>query len=309
MTASARDIIENTLAGIATGGPYAIVDYPNYGNPGDAAIWCGAREVLEKLTGRPPGYVSTLRHFEAARCRRAVSGGAVFFLGGGNFGSLYEKHHRMRLRALEQIGDARVVLLPLSLAEKAGETGDPALAALTGRVLRGCARLTVLTRERRSQALLRDVYGIASDLCPDTAHCLTPPAVAATTDAVALVRRDGEALGSGTADDPAGNTTFDWSDDASLRWINRIGKLAALAPSSRLRLAAFDLVARRKVDAACRLIGRGTVVATDRLHGVILAAAMQRSVIASENATGKVGSYVRTWPGQLPGVSLRAGEA
>ncbi|MFN3546049.1 MAG: polysaccharide pyruvyl transferase family protein [Mesorhizobium sp.] len=309
MTDSARQILEQALAAHAGGAPYAIIDYPGYANPGDAAIWCGARRVLETVTGCTPSYVSTLRHFDPGRCRRAVPGGTVFFLGGGSFGSLYEKHHRMRLRALERIGDARIVLLPLSVAEDAGKPDATALAAETRRILAGCARLTAYSRERRSQATLRDVYGIEASLCPDTAHAVTPPVVVPVQERLALFRRDGEALGTQAGDAAGSDQVVDWPDDASLRWINRAGKIAPLFPSHRLRLAAFDLVARKKVEAACRLLGQGRIVATDRLHGVILASLMGRRVIASENATGKVGSYVETWSGMLPDVTFGTGEA
>lgn len=308
MTDCARQILEQTLGEHAHGKPYAIVDYPSYSNPGDAAIWWGARTLLATVTGCPPTYVSTLRHFDAEGCRRAVSGGPVFFLGGGSFGSLYEKHHHMRLRALEQIADQVIVLLPLSVAEKPLPATDPALVARTREVLTGCARLTVLSREHRSRAILRDIYGFESSLCPDTAHGLTPPVVAPVTRTARLLRSDGEARRSEAARPPSKDEAFDWRDDTSLRWINRAGKLAPLIPHQRLRLAAFDHVARQKVEAACRLLGRGHVVATDRLHGVILASLMGRDVVASDNATGKVGSYVETWTGQLPRVSLEVGE-
>ncbi|RST84436.1 hypothetical protein EJC49_21120 [Aquibium carbonis] len=308
MTDCARQILQQALGRHMDGKPYALIDYPSYANPGDAAIWCGARGLLETAAGRAPSYVSTLRHFDADECRRAVAGGPVFFLGGGNFGSLYEKHHRLRLRAVEQIADQVIVLLPLSVAEKPLPASDPVLVARTREVFGGCARLTILSREHRSRAILRDVYGLDSSLCPDTAHGLAPPVQAPVVGLVRLARCDGEAPRRETAHKSSKDDAFDWSDDASLRWINRAGKLAPLIPVQRLRLAAFDHVARRKVAVACRLLGRGRVVATDRLHGVILADLMGREVIASDNATGKVRSYVETWAAQLTRVSLAAGE-
>lgn len=309
MADTVRDVLQRVLGKHVPDGRYAIVDYPGYANPGDAAIWCGARALLEAWTGRRPSYVSTLRHLDAARCRRAVAGGTVFFLGGGSFGSLYAKHHRMRLRALGQLRDETVVLLPLSVAEAADPADDHALAEQTQDVLRGCARLTILARERRSQTLLADVYGIVAGLCPDTAHGLTAPMVEPERQTVSLRRRDAEsrpaAPGASITEQPA----FDWRDAGSLRWINRVGKGAPLVPVHGLRLAAFDAVARRKVAVACGLLGRGRTVETDRLHGVILASMMGRTVIACDNATGKVGSYVETWAGLLPRVSFSPGQA
>ncbi|WP_187969782.1 polysaccharide pyruvyl transferase family protein [Aquibium microcysteis] len=309
MTESAKDVLRRVLGDHVPDGRYAIVDYPGYANPGDAAIWCGARTLLAELTGRPPSYVSTLRHLDAARCREAVAGGTIFFLGGGNFGSLYARHHRLRLRALDALRDETIVLLPLSVADAADPAADRDLSAQAGSVLRRCARLTVLAREHHSRTVLAQAYGIEAGLCPDTAHGLTPPAVQPVRETIALRRRDGEARRGASDGQPAGEPSFDWSDDGSLRWINRIGKAAPIIPFHRLRLAAFDGIARRKVVLACDLLGRGRTVVTDRLHGVILASTMGRTVLARDNATGKVGSYVETWAEILPRVSIGADRA
>ncbi|WP_372530047.1 polysaccharide pyruvyl transferase family protein [Oricola sp.] len=304
LTVSAQQFIEQTLRGIAVALPYAIVDYPNYANPGDAAIWSGARTALETVTGCPPAYVSTLRYFDARRCRDLVSGGTIFFLGGGNFGSLYEKHHRARLRVMREIADQKIVLLPLSVAESSNHPPGPAQVEDTRRTLGECADLQVLSREQKSRRLLREIYGVESILCPDTAHFFTTPAVTPAIDAVRLYRRDTEASRNANFSDLPQQTTFDWSDDKSLIRTNRIGKLSNLLLSHRLRLIAFDHVARKKAEIASRILGRGRYIYTDRLHGVILGTVMERYVIASDNTTGKVGSYVRTWSEQLPDVSL-----
>ena len=74
----------------------------------------------------------------------------------------------------------------------------------------------------------------------------------------------------------------DWPDAPGLRLWNRAGKLAHAIAGPR------DFVARRKVDAALRLLGRGRRVTTDRLHAMILASAVGRRVVAVDNSTGKV---------------------
>ncbi|WP_419907632.1 polysaccharide pyruvyl transferase family protein [Hoeflea sp.] len=304
MTVSARHHIEHALGGFALEKPYAIIDYPNYANPGDCAIWLGARKALESLYGHPPAYVSTVKQFDAQRCRNGIGSGTVFFLGGGNFGSLYEKHHRMRLRAMEQIADVPIVLLPLSVAERTAESGETALIAETRTALERCRNLKVFVREHDSRKKLLETYGIAADLCPDTAHWCSVSHVRPATDAVALLRKDGEALRGRSSSTLPDNATFDWRDDRSILQMNRLGKLSTFIPTTRLRLALFDRVAKAKVHAASKLLGRGNRVVTDRLHGVILASLMKREVLASDNMTGKVGAYVNTWPQLLPDVTL-----
>lgn len=304
MTVSARQHIGRALGGLALGKPYALVDYPNYANPGDCAIWIGARAALESLYGRPPAYVSTVRQFDARQCRNRISGGTVFFLGGGNFGSLYDKHHRRRLHALKKIADMRIVLLPLSVAERASDGGNPALAAETRAVLGQCRQLTVFAREHNSRTQLRETYGIDAVLCPDTAHWCSVSDVRPATGAIGLLRKDSEALPARSRDGLPESAIFDWRDDRAIIQMNRLGKISPFIPAPRLRLAAFDRVARAKVAAASRLLGRGDRIVTDRLHGVILASLMKREVAAADNRTGKVGAYVSTWPQLLPGVTL-----
>ncbi|MCY6383476.1 polysaccharide pyruvyl transferase family protein [Hoeflea prorocentri] len=302
MNSSAKGYIEQALSGLAPGKPYAIVDYPNYANPGDCAIWLGARRALESIYGYAPAYVSTVRQFDARRCREKTSEGTIFFLGGGNFGSLYEKHHRMRLRALDKIADLRIVLLPLSVAER--DPGNPALIAETRSVVERCLNLKVLVRERNSMKQLRETYRIEGQLCPDTAHWCHISDARPTTEAVGLFRKDGEALPGASGNHLPSGDVFDWRDNRTIMQMNRLGKISPLIPSRRLRLAAFDSVAKSKVKAASKLLGRGNRVLTDRLHGVILASLMKREVAAADNKTGKVGAYVNTWPHLLPHVTL-----
>ncbi|MDA4847997.1 polysaccharide pyruvyl transferase family protein [Hoeflea poritis] len=304
MTVSARQHIARALDGLALGKPYAIVDYPNYANPGDCAIWIGARTALERLYGHAPAYVSTVRQFDARQCRDRISRGTVFFLGGGNFGSLYDKHHRMRLRALEKIADMRIVLLPLSVAERGSDTDNPSLIAETRAILGRCSQLKVFARETNSQKRLRETYGIDAELCPDTAHWCSISDVTPATEAVGLLRKDNEALPRRSRGNLPDSAIFDWRDDSSIKQMNRLGKISSFIPAPRLRLAAFDRVAKAKVAAASRLLGRGNHVVTDRLHGVILASLMKRKVAAADNKTGKVGAYVSTWPQLLPDVTL-----
>jgi len=147
-----EDVIIRTLRPHCRQGPYAILDYPNYLNPGDSAIWSGTRRTLEMLFGAPPAYAASLRSFSASRCRAATRGGTVFFLGGGNFGSIYEKHHRRRLAAIEALPDRRIVFLPFSTAGFAG--GDAGLREETISAVSRHRAMTLFAREERSRAEL-----------------------------------------------------------------------------------------------------------------------------------------------------------
>ena len=285
-------------------GKYALIDYPNYLNPGDSAIWAGTRLTLQEKFGHPPSYVSSLRGFDAKRCQEAIDDGAVFFLGGGSFGNLYGKHHQRRLSAIEKLAANPIILLPLSLAEQ--ETSDMGHRRQTADVLASHGNATVFARENMTRKKLVNHYGIDADLCPDLAHMLAAPRIVPTRSSIQIYRKDAESLGEKSRQVHAGQDIGkDWSDLARLRLLNKVGKAAFLVPGHRLKLRFFDFLAIGKLQLALDLVGSGKMVRTDRLHAMILANLLDRDVIAHDNATGKLGSYIATWRENLHRVTVQ----
>ncbi|SNX71120.1 pyruvyl transferase EpsO [Cereibacter ovatus] len=289
-------LLESALRPLVDGGRYALIDYPLYHNPGDAAIWLGTRQILGGLFGTAPAYTATLRGFDPDTCRRRIGGGTVFLLGGGNFGGLYSRHHDMRLRVIAAMAGNRIVQLPFSVAGL-----DEALEP-TRKVLAAHGNVTLIAREAHSQAVVARLLGERPLLAPDAAHGLRLPVGAPIRDETRLLRRDREAAASGTRID-AGDS-WDWADLPRLRWLNRAGKAAlALAPAAAAP-ALRDRLARAKVETAAARLAEGQTVVTDRLHGAILASVIGRKTVVRDNATGKVAAYLQTWGKGLPSCRL-----
>jgi pyruvyl transferase EpsO len=70
----------------------------------------------------------------------------------------------------------------------------------------------------------------------------------------------------------------------------------------------FDPLARYWVDRGCRILARGRVVVTDRLHGHVLALLMGIPSVVLPNANAKTRSFVDTWTHDVDGV-VRADDA
>ncbi len=286
---------------VSRGEPYALVDYPDYNNPGDAAIWLGTRIVLEAVTGRVPDYVSTLKGFNAVACVSKIGDGCVFLLGGGSFGSLYGKHHARRLAAISALPRNRIVQLPFSLAGL-----DGAVIAETRRVVRSHPGITLIARDRATLSKATALFDVEILLAPDPAHAVTLKAPAPMTAETWLLRRDQERDDEDAAD--VAGDRFDWVDIGRLRLLNRLGKLGlVLAPASAC-IAVMDRTAKLKVTAAVNRLAIGERVVTDRLHGMILAQMIGRDVAVRDNATGKVSAYLETWGASLAGVSIAGTE-
>lgn len=285
-------IILETLSEVATTASYALIDYPDYLNPGDAAIWLGARRALDALNGGPPAYTSTLRGFSLSQCRRAIGEGKVYFLGGGNFGDLYPRHHRMRLDVLRVLPDNPIVQLPMSCAF--ASSPDDALLAETRELYRNHTSLRIFARERRARSDLEKHFALDSTLCPDLCHMLDLNAPPARSETVRLMRRDPEAAAHGTPRAP------DWRDTRGQILANRLGKLLLAMTPPAFHCATQDRVAARKVDCAVTTLSQGLKVETDRLHAALLGIAIGRRVALHDNMTGKVLAYRETWGALLP---------
>src|SRR3981081_4158718 len=64
----------------------ALLGYPNHTNPGDHAVWLGAKSVLERLRAEII-YECSWRDYSREALAAAVDAGAqIVFTGGGNFG-------------------------------------------------------------------------------------------------------------------------------------------------------------------------------------------------------------------------------
>lgn len=287
---------------VQRGGRYALIDYPDYNNPGDAAIWLGTRKMLGDMAGGPPAYVSSLKRFDAAACIGKVGDGTVFLLGGGNFGSLYARHHARRLAAIAALHGNRVVQLPFSLAGVEGSVIEA-----TRRVVRAHPDLTLIARDNATLAKAEALLGTGLLLAPDPAHALALTAPCPTKGEARLLRKDRESTG---RLDGTGQRldSFDWADIGRLRALNRLGKLALMLALPSARLAVMDLTAQAKVATAVNCLATGERVVTDRLHGMILAQMIGRDVVVHDNATGKVAAYLETWGASLGSVSIAAAE-
>jgi pyruvyl transferase EpsO len=76
----------------------------------------------------------------------------------------------------------------------------------------------------------------------------------------------------------------------------------ALRTLRRYSEATFDYQARTRMNFGCRLLGRGKVVITDRLHGHILSLLLGIPHVLLDNSYGKLRHFHETWTCSMPQV-------
>ena len=293
------------------GTPCALVLYPDHWNAGDAAIWCGTRTLLRELDVHL-AYGCDTTSYDPRALRHALPEGPILIAGGGNFGDVYVPENALRLRVLEDHPGRPVIQLPQSIWFR-GHDG----VAVMADAIRRHGRCTLLLRDAPSLAFAERHFSAPARLCPDAAlaldlsHIPHEPEVAM----MALWRNDRESDSPPPAL-PVGSLACDWllpggvlppeqarfMTTAGLefhRWVGR-PKLGEPCPARR-RLAwrhqpwLWDQLAEDRCLRGCRMLTRGRVTITNRLHAHLMCLLMGQPHVACDVANGKIFAYRDTW--------------
>lgn len=218
--------------------------------------------------------------------------------GGGSLGDIYPELQAMREAVVQSFPDRRIVLFPQSL-----HFDDPARQASSLRSMVSHRDLHLFLRDQSSLDAIRAISPTHGRLMPDMAHALWTPfnrfrEASPTADTLTLCRRDAETQ---HVIQPHG---FDWPDvirsSETVLW--RILRKAMYVGwgSERFRIRAWYAVRDRIIRRAIARFSAYRTIETDRLHGLILACLLDRSVIYRDNRYGKLSRYVDEWLGSSP---------
>ncbi len=277
----------------------ALFNFPNHSNPGDSASWLGARAYLRKIAARVV-YTCELATYSEEQLRAKLNGGTILLHGGGNLGDLYPNLQRRRENVIEAFPDRKIIQLPQAI-----DFREKTNLSRARDVFDRHPDLTLLVRDQRSLEFARNEFRAPSFLCPDMAFALgaldwhkSPKC-----PIVWLSRSDKEASGYAVpngADDLVERT--DWLEETALRdrassvLITHFSRRAQSQPRlSALVLRAYDFLARQRLIRACRLLTRGRVVLTDRLHGHILSLLLGLPHVLMDDRYGKAKAFYTTW--------------
>jgi exopolysaccharide biosynthesis predicted pyruvyltransferase EpsI/GT2 family glycosyltransferase len=308
-----RDLLRKTWADLLpSGSRVALANYPDHQNVGDPAIWLGTRSLLQSLNVTM-GYGCDPWSYDPDRLARAVPRGPILLIGGGNLGDVYNREQKVRTQILQDFPDRPIIQLPQSTWFRSPVARD-ALAA----VFAMHGNTTLLLRDAQSLAFARAYFPVRSLLCPDAALALEITGVDRQADVpvVALWRRDVE-LDLPLPPLPPGSILADWQDNvpdiANWSWNSRafravVGdpppgdsfRLAARRAAWRYMPTVWDRLARERLLRGCRLLARGRVVITNRLHAHLLCILLRIPHVVCDTVNGKLSAYRDTWETNNP---------
>nr|WP_295884919.1 polysaccharide pyruvyl transferase family protein [uncultured Devosia sp.] len=290
---------------------YVFLDYAIYYNIGDLLITMGTRSFFDTAPLPPLAELSLL---QVARIRGgdivphaglelldrlALSGATLVLQGGGNFGDLYPYHQQLRELIALRYPDNPILVLPQSI-----HFNDPSKELRSQELLSGHRNLTLLCRDAES-LVFAEKASTRSRLMPDMAHhlwageWLTQFRDKAHKGRLCLLRDDKESQNLSATQ--AASTSVDWADftsvadDIILRalryYMTRLDRLSnIISPTGPWKFHERLLMER--------VVGKFASfenIETDRLHAMILACLLSRSVVARDNSYGKLSRYHRDW--------------
>jgi len=324
----AAERIERTLLPlIPARTPIAIFDFPDHPNVGDSAIWLGTMAFLRRHRLGPVLWIDGLTRSHPLPDLPFPC--TVLILGGGNLGDLWESNQRYREAVIAHYPGHRIIQMPQSVLFQSADSERQWLA-----VCRSHKDLHIVVRDADSQRRCEQPASTGLHLCPDMAlylgHLSRPSQPDA--DIVHLLRTDKEKARpeSGADDDDDDGPSQDWMEEPDsllrqelrsfqefqvrlthrgarlqrlrtglLRIDQRIGlsRLGGdpLTAYLRHRQRLYTQVASERLERGCRLLARGQVVITDRLHAHLLCLMMAIPHVYLDNSYGKISAFSRTW--------------
>jgi pyruvyl transferase EpsO len=294
----------------------ALLGYPNHRNPGDHAIWLGAKRILRELKIEIK-YECDWQTYSRESLARAVDAGAtILFTGGGNFGDLWPNTQGLRERVLADFAGTRTVQLPQSIEFESDQSRERMRVLLERH-----GNVELMVRDSESLERARRWFAVPTRLVPDLAFALSRPKGAdePTVPILWVARRDKESLG---FDPPPGAADIELLDWMPLRQeeaeqggphsspsIVELLRRNTLLTRSAARGEQFDPAAlaklwerlsRERLALACSVLRRGRVIVTDRLHVHVMALHMGLPTVVSDNSYGKVRALYDTYTCSAP---------
>jgi exopolysaccharide biosynthesis predicted pyruvyltransferase EpsI len=279
---------------------YGLLDFPSHWNIGDSAIWQGEAEVLRRVHGKAPRYVSHVRYAIEEVGRSLPETALIYLHGGGNFGDIWPAYQRYREAVLQRYPHHRIVQLPQSLHYR-----DQAGIEVTKRAIAGHRDFHLMVRDHKSFDLASTHFDCEVLLVPDSAFGIDMSGFAfnpAPQGIGCIFRSDQERR----PDAASGAALFgtagseDWRHHGPIRKNLEKAALGAfmLAPKALtggLRGRAFDAMARARVTMGLTQIDRHEVLVTDRLHGHIMATLLGKPHVVIDNFYGKIANFIKAF--------------
>lgn len=295
------DKIDHILSAlIPRGQNCALLEFPNYANAGDSAIWLAEKKWLHKNDNAVVYACDKDTYVKEHLKTKIGSDGIILLQAGGNFGDIWGNFQHFHEQIIQDFPDNKIIQLPQSIFFK-----DADNLARSKKIINSHNNLTILCRDQQSFDFAQKEFKVQSIFCPDIVFYLgaikrpSPP----TFDILWLARTDKETRNELTPSVMNGIKRTDWLEEEQTPLISQYNLLTQqvrLNPDKSAELYytflnTCDALATERFQRGCGLLSQGKVVVTDRLHGYVMCLLMGIPHIVLDNVYGKVKGVYDAW--------------
>lgn len=293
----------------------ALMDVPLHWNLGDSFIWHGDNLFIG-LQSLPVATLRDPEQRELDTLRSSSDNVTLLLHGGGNFGDWWRENADFRLKVLNELPKNRVIFLPQSIHYR-----EDKYIAQDREAFEKHDKLTLLLRDCPSLQFARANFPHTESLfVPDMAFMIGPlaPASDPMFDIMFLLRTDTEKSINDTHLDRAKRIAREkqlsyeiWDfpvagypiPESIASRHSVMYDYRKLYPNISAQDIPKDILPLFRVAMGNKLLSRGSVIITDRLHASILGVLMGRPVIYVDNAYKKLSNIWSSMALQVPDCS------
>lgn len=281
------------IAELLAGCKVSYIDIPSHYNTGDLLIYLGTECFFNEynVDVRYRAMQSSINKSEIAKTD------VIIVHGGGNFGDLYLRHHRMREAFLLEFSHKKIIFMPQSIYFK-----DESNIEETRSFFSKLKDVTLYVRDDESYKLGKSLTENV-ELIPDMAHSLHP--LIEKCEIVNIQSQKKKVLNLKRVDCESVEVernivkrSFDWEDlcSSSDLIFNRLIQESKRLPFVREKvLRLWTRQINYNVTNAINYVHNFDVVYTDRLHGFLISYLLGKEIILLDNSYGKIARYYSKW--------------
>ena len=289
-----------------------IADAPYYDNIGDILIWRGAVDFLRENTIKLL-HCYGAGYFPFPSLDKDIT---IILTGGGNFGDLWRVFQDTRLEIIASYPENRIVMLPQSIYYQ-----EEGLIEKDSELMARHPDLHLFARDQASYDILSSRFNRNHIyLAPDMAFCIDTRLLARYRHRdigkrLYLLRSDKELNQHTPAALQEADVNSDWPKPEKTKRLIRNLKRARRISRDLLRYgvptgiveSAIEVCGNRFIrenmtEKGCKFLEPFSLIATTRLHTMILSVLLHKPVEYIDNTYGKLSAFAETWLHDLPEV-------
>ena len=296
---------------------YILLDLPYYTNVGDVLIWQSCLDLLKNIKHKCL-YSSSIETYRKPKINESV---IILFMGGGNFGDIWERHQLFRQIVLKDFPRNPIIQLPQSVCYKSNIKLQNDIKIFSSHQ----APITICLRDQKSYDIIKENYMTVTPLLlPDLVLSFDVSSfikknkiqLQNSNGSIYIKRKDVE-LNEDIINKsilPQNIDEADWppimEKPKYIKIINTckktMKKMRVPWYFQRLIIDLYYkyLVKDKIISSGIKFINKYDVVYSTRLHAAILAYLLEKQVFVFDNTYGKCSGCCKLWLKDQPNITV-----